>query len=218
MKKIHLLGFLLLLVSTLSMLQGSTFAQGENDNDNDGIPNNSDQCPFLKEDYNPEYGNNIDGCPADFVPWYDADYDGIEDHVDDCPSVKETYNRFEDNDGCPAVTPTGGEGIKDSDNDGFTDLVDLCPTSPETFNGIDDKDGCPDDFFVLRDSDKDGISDKLDECPNPQKIIIDLKMETVVLMFYWKMVKDTPSQIQMAMESKIDGILVLMSQRILTAY
>jgi hypothetical protein len=87
MKKIQIFGFLLLLVSTVSMLQGSSYALETNDNDNDGVPNNLDQCPFLQEDYNPEYGNNIDGCPADFVPWYDADYDGIEDHVDETLTV-----------------------------------------------------------------------------------------------------------------------------------
>ena len=53
-----------------------------------------DFCPHLLEDYDPEYGNNIDGCPADFVPWYDADYDGIQDHIDSCPTVKETYNKL----------------------------------------------------------------------------------------------------------------------------
>ena len=64
-----------------------------------------DFCPNLLEDYDPQYGNNIDGCPADFVPWYDADYDGIQDHLDDCPTVKETYNKFQDTDGCPDSSP-----------------------------------------------------------------------------------------------------------------
>ena len=87
-----------------------------NDNDNDGVPNEVDRCPNLKEDYDPQYGNNIDGCPADFVPWYDADYDGIEDHVDDCPTVKERYNQYQDEDGCPDIAPgTGSTGLPDSD-------------------------------------------------------------------------------------------------------
>ena len=144
MKKIHLLGFLLLLVSTLSMLQSSSYAQIENDNDNDGIPNNADQCPFLKEDYNPEYGNNIDGCPADFVPWYDADYDGIEDHVDDCPSVKETYNKFQDDDGCPDIVPEQSRYKHDADLDNIVNDKDQCPFEPEDYDGDRDLDGCPD--------------------------------------------------------------------------
>jgi hypothetical protein len=91
MKKQYLLGFLLLLTSTIGMMPSSVFANEAIDNDGDGVPNNLDQCPNLLEDYDPQYGNNVDGCPADFVPWYDVDYDGIEDHVDNCPTVKETY-------------------------------------------------------------------------------------------------------------------------------
>ena len=65
----------------------------------------------LLEDYDPQYGNDIDGCPADFVPWYDADYDGIQDHIDNCPTVKETYNLFQDEDGCPDLSPDGTKPI-----------------------------------------------------------------------------------------------------------
>ena len=94
MNKQIILGFLLLLTSTIGMFPSGVYAAEVIDNDGDGVPNNIDQCPNLKEDYDPQYGNNIDGCPADFVPWYDADYDGIEDHIDSCPTVKERYNRF----------------------------------------------------------------------------------------------------------------------------
>ena len=166
MKKYHFVGFLLLLVSTISMLPASAYASEANDNDGDGVPNIADRCPHLLEDYDPEFGINVDGCPADFVPWYDADYDGIQDHIDDCPSVKENYNKFQDEDGCPDLSPNDGKNTADSDNDGFADFLDLCPNQPETFNGIDDKDGCPDDAFSLRDTDQDGLSDNLDNCPN----------------------------------------------------
>jgi len=145
MKKYYLLGFLLLLTSTIGMLPSSGYAIEEIDSDGDGVPDSLDQCPHLLEDYDTQYGNNIDGCPADFVPWYDADYDGIQDHLDNCPTVKETYNKFQDEDGCPDLSPDGGKGIADTDGDGYPDYIDLCPTQPETFNGIDDKDGCPDD-------------------------------------------------------------------------
>ena len=96
------MGFLLLVTVSIGMMPNGAFAAGDDiDNDGDGVPNAVDQCPHLLEDYDPQYGNNIDGCPADFVPWYDADYDGVEDHIDDCPTVKETYNRYQDEDGCP---------------------------------------------------------------------------------------------------------------------
>ena len=85
------------------MLPGTAFSSEtiDSDFDGDGVPNSLDLCPHLLEDYDPQYGNNIDGCPADFVPWYDEDYDGIEDHLDECPTLKEHYNKFQDSDGCP---------------------------------------------------------------------------------------------------------------------
>jgi len=70
-------GFLLLLTSTIGMFPSSVYANEAIDSDGDGIPDDLDQCPHLLEDYDTQYGNNIDGCPADFVPWYDADYDGM---------------------------------------------------------------------------------------------------------------------------------------------
>jgi hypothetical protein len=73
MKKQFLLGFLLLLTSSIGMMPNSAFAAEAIDTDGDGVPNDLDQCPHLLEDYDPQYGNNIDGCPADFVPWYDAE-------------------------------------------------------------------------------------------------------------------------------------------------
>ncbi|MDA1347187.1 MAG: thrombospondin type 3 repeat-containing protein, partial [Crenarchaeota archaeon] len=89
MKKYYILGFLLLLTSTIGMLPSGIYANAEIDSDRDGVPDNSDQCPHLLEDYE----GPIDGCPSNFVPWYDADSDGIQDHLDNCPTVKETYNK-----------------------------------------------------------------------------------------------------------------------------
>ena len=61
MNKSQILGFFLLLVLTIGVLQGSAYALETNDNDDDGVPNDIDQCPFLKEDHDPQYGNNLDG-------------------------------------------------------------------------------------------------------------------------------------------------------------
>ena len=153
MKKQYLLGFLLLLTSTIGMLPNGVYAAGEDiDTDGDGVPNAVDQCPHLLEDYDPQYGNNIDGCPADFVPWYDADYDGIQDHIDNCPTVKETYNSSK----TKTVVQIYLQMIQNQSLILMVmvipDYMDLCPNQPETFNGIDDTDGCPDDALDLRDS------------------------------------------------------------------
>ena len=82
------------------------------DLDNDGVDSSIDACPNLQEDYE----GTIDGCPSNFVPWYDEDYDGIEDHIDQCPNLKEQYNKFQDEDGCPDNLPGSGDGgAADSD-------------------------------------------------------------------------------------------------------
>jgi hypothetical protein len=162
MKKQYLLGFLLLLTSTIGMMPGSVFAVETIDLDGDGVPDSIDACPNLQEDYE----GAIDGCPSNFVPWYDEDNDGIEDHLDQCENLKENYNKFQDEDGCPDTLPGSGDGgaAPDSDGDGFIDLVDLCTHQPETFNGILDRDGCP-DSYGSGDRDRDGVADYLDECP-----------------------------------------------------
>ncbi|MCA9819455.1 MAG: thrombospondin type 3 repeat-containing protein, partial [Nitrosarchaeum sp.] len=78
-------------------------AHAVSDLDNDGISDDVDSCPNLQEDNE----GALDGCPSNFVPWYDEDYDGIEDHIDLCPSVREKYNKFQDLDGCPDISPDG---------------------------------------------------------------------------------------------------------------
>jgi hypothetical protein len=47
MKKTLFAGFLLLLVSTVSLIPGSVYAADINDNDGDGVPNINDRCPHL---------------------------------------------------------------------------------------------------------------------------------------------------------------------------
>ncbi|PIN96822.1 MAG: hypothetical protein COU45_05900, partial [Nitrosopumilus sp. CG10_big_fil_rev_8_21_14_0_10_33_7] len=61
------------------------------DLDRDGVTDETDSCPNLQEDYN----GAIDGCPSNFVPWYDEDFDGIQDNIDQCPSLRENYNKFQ---------------------------------------------------------------------------------------------------------------------------
>ena len=68
MKKILTLPFLILLFTVLtSMPVNFTFAAS--DLDNDGVDDAVDACPNLSEDNE----GVIDGCPSNFVPWYDED-------------------------------------------------------------------------------------------------------------------------------------------------
>ncbi len=66
MKKHYILGFLLLLTFTIGMFSSGVYAAEPIDTDGDGVPDSVDFCPNLLEDYDPQYGNDIDGCPADF--------------------------------------------------------------------------------------------------------------------------------------------------------
>lgn len=109
------------------------------DNDNDGMPDLTDNCPN-------DAGDNR-GCPD-----IDKDKDGIVDSLDQCPWQPEDFDGFEDDDGCPEA---------DNDRDGLQDAQDKCADVAEDIDGFEDADGCPD-----LDNDADGIPDTVDRCPN----------------------------------------------------
>ncbi len=152
------------------------------DTDNDGVPDDKDDCPDIpglqnlmgcpdadrdgipdKKDLCPEeFGlPTLSGCP-------DRDEDGIADKDDNCPELKGVLAYR----GCPAV---------DRDKDGVADAEDLCPDMngqlrwkgcPDSdSDGIpDNKDACPgiagsEHLRGCPDTDGDGIPDKDDECP-----------------------------------------------------
>ena len=152
--------------SYLFGLVGVSFALSSTpDSDNDGVPDNFDQCPetpaevkvdefgcpldsdndtvpdYLDKCNNTPKGVAVDsiGCPVD------NDRDGIADYLDKC---LDTPSNIEvDEFGCPP----------DSDNDGVPDYLDNCLNTP--FGVAVDTVGCP------IDTDKDGIPDYLDKCP-----------------------------------------------------
>ncbi len=149
------------------------------DRDNDGVPDDRDECPDLPEDR--DGIQDDDGCPED-----DADGDGILDAQDACPLVPGVWWNDPKKNGCPAPD-TDGDGVPDPvdacpavkgvrsddpkkngcpveatdrDKDGIPDDADRCPDQPEDKDGTEDFDGCPDP-----DDDGDGIPDKEDACP-----------------------------------------------------
>jgi OmpA-OmpF porin, OOP family len=118
----------------------------EGDRDGDGIADEVDQCPDVRENYNGY--EDVDGCPDD----PDTDHDGIPDSRDACMLEPEDKDGYLDEDGCPDP---------DNDADGIVDAKDKCPNDPEDPDGFQDEDGCPDN-----DNDGDGIADVDDQCPN----------------------------------------------------
>jgi outer membrane protein OmpA-like peptidoglycan-associated protein len=86
---------------------------GVKDRDNDGVPDDEDECPRLK-------GNAFSkGCP-------DKDNDGVADKDDSCPNIAGSPKR----NGCAAP---------DTDHDGVNDDEDKCPT----VEGVKENNGCP---------------------------------------------------------------------------
>ncbi len=112
------------------------------DTDGDGIPDEEDKCPLIKEDK--DGYKDDDGCPDN-----DNDNDGIPDAKDKCPNEAEDLDGFQDDDGCPD---------NDNDGDGIPDKQDNCPLA----KGPKANKGCPADMI---DTDQDGVSDDKDKCP-----------------------------------------------------
>lgn len=155
------------------------WAPSAHDRDDDGVPDDRDECPDLAEDRDgiqdddgcPEDDADGDGildaqdaCPLEPGVWWndpkkngcpapDTDGDGVPDPVDACPAVKGVHNDDPKKNGCPAEA-------QDRDKDGIPDDADRCPDQPEDKDGNEDFDGCPD-----LDDDGDGIPDKDDACP-----------------------------------------------------
>lgn len=121
------------------------------DADNDGIPDEADQCP----DSPPAFVVGKNGC----VPDYDGD--GVDESKDRCPGTPPAVTV--DELGCepkPVVVP---ETPKDGDSDGVVDAADQCPnTAPGT---VVNATGCP----LPTDSDGDGVLDSADQCANTSK-------------------------------------------------
>ena len=134
---------------------GGTFYFGSSsDDDEDGISNKDDACPYDAEDF--DGYRDEDGCPD-----RDNDGDGVPDHKDLCPDDAEDHDGFRDEDGCPDP---------DNDEDGVIDALDACPDEAEDLDGFQDDDGCPD-----MDDDNDGVADVLDKCPNtPAGVIVGI--------------------------------------------
>tara|TARA_Y100001970_G_scaffold59553_2_gene75809 strand:- start:23428 stop:28320 length:4893 start_codon:yes stop_codon:yes gene_type:complete len=135
-----------------------------NDDDQDGIPDDQDNCQFGESDWisgvNTDYDG--DGC-KDSTEDIDDDNDGFEDDVDECPTGVMNLDRIDaDADGCDDVF----EDI-DNDGDGVLNHLDQCPNGAQywqTFSEDHDNDGCRDPDEDDND-DNDPYLDVDDNCP-----------------------------------------------------
>lgn len=161
------------------------------DDDNDGIADNSDNCPTSFNGSTDQ--TNTDGDAQGNICDLDDDNDGVPDTLDAFP-LDPTETLDTDGDGI------GDNSDNDADNDGIVNGIDNCPFSPGLGNNQtdtdgdgagnlcdsdDDNDGTPDitDAFPLdasetqdadgdgignvadTDDDGDGVADNLDNCP-----------------------------------------------------
>lgn len=116
------------------------------DGDNDGVPDDSDQCPDTPA------GAIVDetGCERD------SDGDGVVDRLDQCPDT-------------PAGTPVNEQGCPtDSDGDGVPDETDECPNTPPGAKVL--ANGCA----LVGDCRKPRAGEQVDEngCAVEQKFIL----------------------------------------------
>uniref|UniRef100_A0A7N9AUD5 Thrombospondin 1b n=1 Tax=Mastacembelus armatus TaxID=205130 RepID=A0A7N9AUD5_9TELE len=137
----------------------------DSDDDNDDIPDDRDNCPFV---YNPRQ--------------YDYDHDDVGDRCDNCPYNSNPDQTDTDNngEGDACAVDIDGDGIlnekdncpyvynvdqRDTDLDGVGDMCDNCPLehNPDQVDSDDDRVG--DKCDSNQDIDEDGHQNNLDNCP-----------------------------------------------------
>ena len=152
------------------------------DTDNDGILDESDNCPLVanagQEDGDSDgVGDVCDNCASTAnADQADGDSDGLGDVCDGCPNSPDPAQNDGDGDGindacdnCPLIANAGQE---DGDSDGAGDACDNClgvanpsQADPDSDGLGDECDNCPAVANVSQeDEDSDGAGDACDNC------------------------------------------------------
>jgi hypothetical protein len=145
------------------------------DDDGDGVPDESDNCPSVanadQADADEDFlGDACDACPSDALN--DADADGVCGNVDNCPSVSNGDQVNGDGDALgDACDACPNDAANDADADGVCGNVDNCPSVANTNQANADGDAfgdacdaCPND--AANDADADGVCGDVDNCPS----------------------------------------------------
>ncbi len=148
------------------------------DDDNDGVLDVSDLCPYTS--YSPPRPTWVSDTTTN-----DIDGDGCRDSDEDVDDDADTFDDV--NDDCPTLAGTstlGTTGCLDTDGDGWSDTTDDCPNEAGNStlggkNACPDSDGdgwsnaddaFPDEVTQWADADSDGFGDNAqgitpDDCP-----------------------------------------------------
>ncbi|MFO0756138.1 MAG: thrombospondin type 3 repeat-containing protein [Byssovorax sp.] len=161
------------------------------DMDNDGIADDTDNCPTIANANQADAdgdgkGDVCDNCPsASNATQTDSDGDGKGNACDNCVNVSNANQADADSDGVGNVcdncqntsnasqVDADGDGIGDAcdacvdvDHDGICGPVDNCPNLANANQADADGDGIGDACDACIDVDHDGVCGPVDNCPN----------------------------------------------------
>ncbi|HYZ92806.1 MAG TPA: thrombospondin type 3 repeat-containing protein, partial [Actinomycetota bacterium] len=122
------------------------------DNDGDGVPNNTDNCPNVSNSDQTNTDGDAQGDACD----PDDDNDGVADAADNCQLTANSDQTNTDGDA------QGDACDPDDDNDGVADAADNCQLTANP--GQTNTDGDAQGDACDPDDDNDGVADATDNC------------------------------------------------------